>query len=124
LNPHRRTRNEPSFDLVEPDRKGFPMSVNKVIAAATLPAMIASPVAAAAHNPAASLSLRGDAGEAAMSADAQANPNAQIPVPTAEAATAGGVSTALLVGGAVVALVVIGAVAMGRGHHGSSPASA
>lgn len=100
------------------------MSVNKVIAAATLPAMMASPVAAAADNPAASLSLRGDAGDTAMSADAQGNQAAQIPVPAAEAAAAGGVSTALLVGGAVVALVVIGAVVMGRGHHGSNPASA
>lgn len=101
------------------------MSVNKVIAAATLPAIMASPVAAAADNPAASLSLRSDAGEAAVSADAQANPAAQIPVPATSAAAAGGVSTALLVGGAVVALVVIGAVVMGSGHHNNgTPASA
>ena len=36
------------------------MSVKKMIAAATLPAMIASPVIAASDNPASSLSLRGD----------------------------------------------------------------
>ena len=51
------------------------MRVNKMIAAATLPAMVASPVAAA--NPAASLSLRGEATESAASHEATAAAAAQ-----------------------------------------------
>ena len=41
------------------------MSVRNVIAAATLPAMMASPVVAAGDNPAASLSLRGESSRSA-----------------------------------------------------------
>jgi hypothetical protein len=96
------------------------MRVTKMIAAATLPAMIASPVAAA--NPAASLSLRGDSGETAKTADESTVAAAQ-----AEAVPAAGPgisSTALLIGGLAVIAVVIGAVAMGSGHHNSHPASA
>jgi hypothetical protein len=33
-------------------------------------------------------------------------------------------STALIIGGLAVVLVIVGAVALGSGHHGSSPASA
>jgi hypothetical protein len=94
------------------------MSVNKLIAAAALPAMVASPVVAA--NPASSLSLRGDSSETATSVD-----EAQAPAaPAATAVGAGMSSTALLLGGLAVVLVVVGAVALGSGHHGSSPASA
>jgi hypothetical protein len=110
------------FDLVEPDRKGFPMSVKKVIAAATLPAMMASPVIAAGDNPAASLSLRGESGDQA--ADQTGQYPQPIPVPPIEAAQAGGISSYVLIGGAVVALVVIGAVVLGSSHHNSTPASA
>ena len=94
------------------------MRVNKMIAAATLPAMVASPVAAA--NPAASLSLRGEATESASheaTAAAAAQPEA---APIAE--SAGLSSTALLVGGLVVIAVIAGALALG--HHSSHPASA
>lgn len=94
------------------------MSVKKLIAAATLPTMVASPVVAA--NPAASLSLRGDSGETASNSDEA--PAAGYP--TAEAVQKAGMSTGMLVGGLVVVLVVVGAVALGSGHHGSSPASA
>jgi hypothetical protein len=96
------------------------MRVSKMIAAATLPAMIASPVAAA--NPAASLSLRSDSAEAAKTAD-----DSTVAAAQAEgmpAVGAGISSTTLLVGGLVVAAVVIAAVAMGSGHHNSHPASA
>lgn len=95
------------------------MRVNKMIAAATLPAMVASPVAAA--NPAASLSLRGEATESAASHEATAAAAAQPEaVPVAE--SAGLSSTALLVGGLVVIAVIAGALALG--HHSSHPASA
>jgi|GraSoiStandDraft_43_1057313.scaffolds.fasta_scaffold1313457_1 hypothetical protein len=96
------------------------MRVTKMIAAATLPAMIASPVAAA--NPAASLSLRGDSGEAAKTADESTVAAAQAEA--VPAAGAGISSSALLIGGLAVIAVVIGAVAMGSGHHNSHPASA
>jgi hypothetical protein len=100
------------------------MRLNKVIAAATIPAMVASPVAAA--NPAASLSLRGDASESAGSSEATAG-TTESAVAAAQpyaAEGAGGISTPLLIGGLAVLLVVIGAVALGSGHHGSTPASA
>ena len=97
------------------------MSVRKVIAAATLPAMIASPVAAAGDNPAASLSLTG---ESSHSAADEASQDAQVPIPPIEAAQTGGISSYVLIGGAVVALVVIGAVVLGSNHHNSTPASA
>jgi len=96
------------------------MRVTKMIAAATLPAMIASPVAAAA-NPAASLSLRGDSSETATSGDTAAT----AAQPEAVAPAAAGIgSTTLLIGGLAVVLVVLGAVALGSGHHGSMAASA
>lgn len=96
------------------------MRVSKMIAAATLPALMASPVAAA--NPAASLSLRGESSEAAKTADGSSVAAAQAEV--LPAAGAGISSTALLIGGLAVIAVVIGAVAMGSGHHNSHPASA
>jgi len=95
------------------------MRVNKMIAAATLPAMIASPVGAA--NPAASLSLRGDTSETATSTDNSANAEAQ---PIAYQTAAGGISSGLLIGGLAIVLIVVGAVALGSGHHNSHPASA
>jgi hypothetical protein len=101
------------------------MRLKKVIAAATIPAMVASPVAAA--NPAASLSLRGDSGESgggnanAATADSTAVAAAQ---PYAAEGAASGLSSPLLIGGLAVLLVIIGAVALGSGHHGSNPASA
>jgi hypothetical protein len=98
------------------------MSVKKVIAAATLPAMMASPVVAATDNPAASLSLRGDSGESTAAETAQYSQ--PIPVPPAEPAQAGGIPSYVLIGGAVVALVIIGAVVLGSGHHNNHPASA
>lgn len=101
------------------------MRLNKVIAAATIPAMVASPVAAA--NPAASLSLRGDSGDAAGSGDATAataETAAAAAQPYAAEGAAGGISSPLLIGGLAVLLVIIGAVALGSGHHGSHPASA
>ena len=94
------------------------MRVNKMIAAATLPAMIASPVAAA--NPAASLSLRGDSGETATTTETT---SAAVAQSEAGAPAAGISSTALIVGGLAVVLVVVGAIALGSGHH-STPASA
>ena len=97
------------------------MSVRNVIAAATLPAMMASPVVAAGDNPAASLSLRG---ESSRSAADEANQDAQVPIPPIEAAQSAGISSYVLIGGAVVALVVIGAVVLGSSHHNSTPASA
>lgn len=97
------------------------MSLKNVIAAATIPAMVASPVAAA-NNPAASLSLRGDSSEAGDAA-ATATP-APIEQSDAAYAAGSGLSTPLIIGGLAVLLVVIGAVALGSGHHGSHPASA
>ena len=75
------------------------MRVNKMIAAATCPTMLASPVVAH-DNPAASLSLRSE-NPAAM-AGAQSEPPQPVPIPPVEAAQTGGISTALLIGGAVV----------------------
>ena len=95
------------------------MRVTKMIAAATLPAMIASPVGAA--NPAASLSLRGDTSGSSVATDDSAAAAAQ---PAMYAAAAGGVPTGLLIGGLAVVLIVVGAVALGSGHHNSHPASA
>jgi hypothetical protein len=97
------------------------MRLNKMIAAATIPAIVASPVAAA--NPAASLSLRGDSTEASGSSEASSTAAATAAQPYA-AAEAGGISTPLLIGGLAVLLVVIGAVALGSGHHGMNAASA
>jgi hypothetical protein len=100
------------------------MSLKKVIAAATIPAMVASPVAAA--NPAASLSLRGDSAESTGSGDsAAATSDSAATAQSYAAERAGaGISTPLLIGGIVVLAVIIGAVALGSGHHGSNPASA
>lgn len=95
------------------------MRVNKMIAAATLPAMIASPASAA--NPAASLSLRGDSSESSATADNPATADAQ---PVAYQAAAGGIPSGLLIGGLAIVLIVVGAVALGSGHHNSHPASA
>jgi hypothetical protein len=99
------------------------MSLKKVIAAATIPAMVASPVAAA-NNPAASLSLRGDSGESGDAAGTTAAAPAAIGQYDGAYAAGSGLSTPLLIGGLAVLLVVIGAVALGSGHHGSRPASA
>ena len=93
------------------------MRLKKIVAAATLPAMMATPVAAA--NPAASLSLRGDsneAGETAASAATQADAGSY----------AGGssISTPLLLGGLAIVLIIVGAVALGSGHNDNHPASA
>jgi hypothetical protein len=116
LNYGRCGRNERLFDLSNGTGKGFPMRLKKVVTAATLPAMIASPVAAA--NPAASLSLRGEASEAAAApAATQAEPGSY----------AGGsaLSTPMIVGGLAIVLIIIGAVALGSGgHHDNTPASA
>jgi hypothetical protein len=80
--------------------------------------MVASPVAAA--NPAASLSLRGEATETTANQETPAPAAAQ---PEAAPAASGGLSsTALLVGGLVVIAVIAGALALG--HHSSHPASA
>jgi hypothetical protein len=99
------------------------MRLNKVIAAATIPAIVASPVAAA--NPAASLSLRGDSTEASGSSEtATAAAAATAAQPYAAAEAGSGISTPLLIGGLAVLLVVIGAVALGSGHHGMNAASA
>jgi hypothetical protein len=100
------------------------MSLKKVIAAATIPAMVASPVAAA--NPAASLSLRGDSSESAGSADSTAATSDTATAVQSYAAegAGGGISAPLLIGGLAVLAVIIGAVALGSGHHGSNPASA
>ncbi len=95
------------------------MRVNKMIAAATLPAMIASPVGAA--NPAASLSLRGDTSETAAKADNSSAADAQ---PAAYPAAAGGIPSGLLIGGIAAVLIIVGAVALGSGHHNRNPASA
>ena len=93
------------------------MRLKKIVAAATLPAMMASPVAAA--NPAASLSLRGDASEAAAAPAAEQS---------AEASSYGGgsgLSTPVLIGGLAIVLIIIGAVALGSGsNHDNHPASA
>jgi hypothetical protein len=99
--------------------RGFQMRVNKMIAAATLPAMLASPVVAA--NPAASLSLRGSPDESAATADSSSAAAQPEAVP---AAAAGGIPTALILGGLAVVLIVVGAVALGSGHHNTHPASA
>ena len=116
LNYGKRGRNERLFDLSNGTGKGSSMRLKKVVAAATLPAMIASPVAAA--NPAASLSLRGEASESASApAAAQAEPGSY----------AGGsaLSTPMIVGGLAIVLIIIGAVALGSGgHHDNTPASA
>ena len=56
--------------------------------------------------------------------EAQSEPPQPVPIPPVEAAQTGGISTALLIGGAVVALVVIGAVVLGGKHHSGQPASA
>jgi hypothetical protein len=98
------------------------MRLNKVIAAATIPAMVASPVAAA--NPAGSLSLRGDSTEASASSEASTAAAAAAAQPYGAAEAASGISTPLLIGGLAVLLVVIGAVALGSGHHGMNAASA
>jgi hypothetical protein len=107
--------------LPDKNRKGFPMRVNKMIAAATLPAMMTSPASAA--NPAASLSLRGDTGGSSTSADDSAASQAQA---AAYPAAAGGISSGLLIGGLAIIVIVVGAVALGSGHHSHStmPASA
>lgn len=99
------------------------MRLNKVIAAATIPAMVASPAAAA--NPAASLSLRSDSTEATGTTESSSTtqPAAQAAQSDAGYWSGGGVSTPLIVGGLVL-LVIVGAVALGSGHHGSSAASA
>jgi hypothetical protein len=99
------------------------MRLNKVIAAATIPAMVASPAAAA--NPAASLSLRGDSTEATESAESSSAtlPAAETAQSEGAYAASGGLSSPLIIGG-IVLLVIIGAVALGSGHHGSSVASA
>ena len=97
------------------------MRVKKMIAAATLPAMIASPVVAASDNPASSLSLRGDSD---ASQPAQSEPPAPVPVPPVEAASTGGIPTALIIGGVVVAAVVVGALLLGHNDHNNHPASA
>lgn len=94
------------------------MRVSKMIAAATLPAMIASPVGAA--NPAASLSLRGDTSATSNDSNAAASATLAEVAP----ATAGGIPSGVLIGGLVVVLVVAGAIALGSGHHNSHPASA
>jgi hypothetical protein len=106
------------FELSNGTRKGFLMRLKKVVAAATLPAMIASPVAAA--NPAASLSLRGEASGTSETAAAPA----AVQSDASSYAGAGGISTPILVGGLAIVLVIIGAVALGSGHHGSKSASA
>jgi len=92
------------------------MSLKKIVAAATLPAMMASPVAAA--NPAASLSLRGDAGEAATAHTAESGDSSSY------GSGGSSLSTPVLVGGLAIALIIIGAVALGSGHHDNHPASA
>jgi hypothetical protein len=81
--------------------------------------MIASPVGAA--NPAASLSLRGDTSETATRADNSSTADAQ---PAAYPAAAGGIPSGLLIGGIAVVLIVVGAVALGSGHHHRNAASA
>jgi hypothetical protein len=88
------------------------MRSTRFIAAAALPGLMASPVAAA--NPAASLSLGG----AAVQAEAPAA------VPSAAPASSALLSTPLLLGGLALILVVVGAVALGSNHHDSMPASA
>jgi hypothetical protein len=99
------------------------MRLKKVIAAATIPAMVASPVAAA--NPAASLSLRGDASGSGDSSTATATAAAAAAAAQPyDAAGASGLSSPLIIGGLAVLLVVIGAVALGSGHHGMHSASA
>lgn len=98
------------------------MSLKKVIAAATIPAMVASPVAAA-NNPAASLSLHGDSGESGDATTTTAAASAAIGQYDAGYAAGSGLSTPLLIGGLAVALVIIGAVVLGSGHHGMKPAS-
>jgi hypothetical protein len=97
------------------------MSLKKVIAAATIPAMVASPVAAA-NNPAASLSLRGTSSQSGDTAAASAP--AAIGQSDAAYAAGSGLSSPLIIGGLAVLLVVIGAVALGSGHHGMRSASA
>ena len=87
------------------------MRFTNLIAAAALTGMLASQ--AIASNPAASLSLRGD--EAQASAGAAG--------PSAAAAEGGLGSTPFLLGGLALALIVVGAVALGS-HHDSAPASA
>jgi hypothetical protein len=89
------------------------MRSSKFIAAAALPGLVASPLVAAT-NPAASLSISGAASQA----------NAPTPVPTAAPASAGFLSTPMLIGGLALILVVVGAVALGSNHSDSTPASA
>jgi hypothetical protein len=93
--------------------EGIAMRTTKLIAAAVLPGLIATPVAAA--NPAASLSLSGSA------AGQEAAP---APVPAAVPASAGFLSGPILLGGLALVLVVVGAVALGSNHNDSTPASA
>ena len=88
------------------------MRSKKLIAAAVLPGLIATPVVAA--NPAASLSLNGAAVQSAPPA----------PVPPITPAAAGGVSSTLLLGGLALILVIAGALALGGNHKDSTPASA
>jgi hypothetical protein len=84
--------------------------------------MVASPAAAA--NPAASLSLRGDSTEASGSAETSAAlPAAETAQSDTAYAGGAGLSSPLIIGGLVL-LVIIGAVALGSGHHGSTSASA
>ena len=97
------------------------MRLNKMVAAATIPAMVASPAVAA--NPAASLSLRGDSSEATGHSETSSAAAAEAAQSDAAYAAGSGLSTPLIVGG-IVLLVVIGAVALGSGHHGSRAASA
>lgn len=80
------------------------MRLKGLIAAAALPALIASPVLAA--NPAASLSLRGTVAEAAQ------NPETQSRVNT------------VVLGGLILIAVIVGAVALGGSHDDETPASA
>jgi hypothetical protein len=94
------------------------MRMKEVIAAATIPAMVSSPAAAA--NPAASLSLRGESTEAGSPA---ATPTIGDSDAAQDLGGGGGISPALLVGGLALVLVIVGAVALGSGHHGSRPAS-
>jgi hypothetical protein len=97
------------------------MRMKEVIAAAAIPAMVASPAAAA--NPAASLSLRGDSNDsgggatAASTAEETAQPDAVADVAN------GGISPTILLGGLAIVAVIIGAVALGSGHHGMRAAS-
>jgi hypothetical protein len=111
-----RARNERLFERPNGTGKGSSMRLKKIVAAATLPAMIASPVVAA--NPAASLSLRGEASEAAAAPAAAQSSDAS------SYSGGSGLSTPLLIGGLAIVLIIVGAVALGSGNHDNHPASA